>query len=452
MARGTRQALQGGAAVAALAGLLGGAVVMAAAGAALANGPAPQEQDAAADTAGNSAPEARQAAEAAGTAAAGEAEGAGAVSAGPVTAGLAGGGDALWPNSFGASLLADLAAHAGSGENLAISPLSLALALTMTAQGASGETAADYAAALGYGDADEAAAWLSSLRATLVRDGAGPGGMVVALANGLWAAPDLPLMPGFVETLRREFAAEVAAADFTAPETVDSLNAWFAEGTRGMIPRLFDTLPADTRIVLGNALYMKGDWLLPFDPERTAPAPFARGDGETGEVAMMHASGLSLMHRADEAHQAVLMPFADPDFEAMLILPAEGMTPEALLARPGLLEAAGFRPREGRLALPRLELEAGGDMSEALRRAGLFASQDYAALSAEPLVFDMVVHRTALVLDETGAEAAAATGVVGVRSSAPVDGFDLSFDRPFLLALRHVESESVLYLARVAAP
>ncbi|MCC6006312.1 MAG: hypothetical protein JJU40_01390 [Rhodobacteraceae bacterium] len=358
---------------------------------------------------------------------------------------------APWPNAFGAALLADLAAGAEGDANIALSPRSLAMALTMTARGAGEGTAREYADVLGYDDAAGAAAWLGALAAELSREGEGEGAMIVALANGLWSAPDLPLHPAFADAARADFGAEVARVDFDAPETVAVLNGWFADQTRGMIPQLFDQLPADTRIVLGNALYLKGSWLLPFDPEATEPAPFHAASGDPREVAMMHQAGMSLMVRTREDHSAVLMPFADPDFEAMLILPAEGVVPEALLAQPGLLEAVGFRPGEGRLALPRLDIAAGGDMSDVLRAAGLFASQDYADLSPEPLVFDTVVHRTALVLDETGAEAAAATGVVGVRSSAP-NGFDLVFDRPFLLALRHVPSETVLYLARVAAP
>lgn len=354
-----------------------------------------------------------------------------------------------WVNPLGRELLAVLFAEAGADANILVSPLSLATALTMTALGASGTTAAEYAGVLGYDDPETAAKGLGALASELERSGEA---MVFRMANGLWLAPDLGLRPDFAAAQTERFGAEISQTDFSDPGTVDRLNAWFAEATEGMIPDLFDRLPEDTRIVLGNALYMKGGWLDPFDPEATEPGPFHLASGDVREAAMMRHARIALLHRETAAHSAVLLPFADPDFELLLALPAEGGSPEALLAEPEFLDMAGFRIREGRLVLPRLDLDLGGDITAALKALGLFATQDYALLAEEPLEIAQVVHRTALRLDEAGAEAAAATGVVGVRSSAPAASFDLVFDRPFLLGLRHVPSGSFLFLGRIGAP
>ena len=399
--------------------------------------------------------------------------------------GMAGDRAAHWVNGFGVNLLRALleeSAHA----NTLLSPLSLATALTMTAQGAAGATTDAFAQVLGYGagEATSAAQALAALNVELERENTD---LTLRQGNGLWLAPDLALHEAFAAQQREHFGAEVASADFTDPATLEAINTWFAERTSDRIPRLLDRLSDDTRIVLGNALYVKGRWQMPFDPAQTRPQSFHRADGHTTEVAMMHLDTTEFLYREDAEHQALRLPFADPEFELLLALPAPG-APVAELLRPGasdsaddapsgsgentdaglsaaapgsatgsaglpeVLSGVGFRPRPGRLELPRFDLGTGGDLSEILQRMGLFQSQDFSRMAAEPLVFGPVVHKVAFAVDEAGAEAAAATAVVGVRSARPREPFAMVLDRPFLLGLQHGPSGTWLFLGRVGAP
>lgn len=359
-----------------------------------------------------------------------------------------------WVNAFGVDVLRALLADTQE-PNVLISPLSLATALAMAGQGADGVTAEAFGRVLGYGDdAVRAGRALADLNDDLVRVRQD---MTLRQANGLWLAGDLTLQPQFAADQDALFKAVVESVDFEDPRTVEAINAWFAEQTADMIPRLLDRLGPDTRIVLGNALYLKGRWLHSFDPERTEEAPFHTPGGET-PVAMMHLDKTTLAYREDGSAQSVLLPFADTDYELAVILPRPGVSVNDLLAAnapdktPAFLSMNGFRPQPGILALPRLDLHLGGDLTALLTGLGLFEGQNFSRMAQEPLVLDQVVHKVAFTVDEAGAEAAAATAVSMARSTMPLKPFEMTVNRPFLTALRHAPSNTLLFVGWVGKP
>jgi serpin B len=124
-----------------------------------------------------------------------------------------------------------------------------------------------------------------------------------------------------------------------------------------------------------------------------------------------------------------------------------------------LVEA--LEPREGTVRLPRFEFASGFRLGDALRTLGMtdaFDPQaaDFSGMVAEDasrrLAVDEVYHDTFLRVDETGTEAAAATGVVMVETSAPLEPFEFVADRPFLFAIRDRPTDTVVFLGRVVDP
>lgn len=163
------------------------------------------------------------------------------------------------------------------------------------------------------------------------------------------------------------------------------------------------------------------------------------------------------LHRESGDHQALRLPFMDPDFEVLVVLPDRNTSVIALLADiddntrlPNVLGTGGFRPSVVRLALPRFDVNVGGDLGAVLRELGLFHSQDGGRMAVEPLEFGPVVHKVAFAIDELGAEAAAATAVIGIRSAR--QRFEVVLDRPFLLGLQHRPTGTWLFLGRIGAP
>ena len=112
----------------------------------------------------------------------------------------------------------------------------------------------------------------------------------------------------------------------------------------------------------------------------------------------------------------------------------------------------------GDLALPRVTLDEEASLLPALRALGLAVALDeryaFAGIAAPPPALTRVVHRTMLVLDEQGTEAAAATAAVMTTRAAIVDdeGFEMRVDRPFALAVRHRATGALLFAAWIANP
>ena len=66
-----------------------------------------------------------------------------------------------------------------------------------------------------------------------------------------------------------------------------------------------------------------------------------------------------------------------------------------------------------------------------------------------------MIHKTRLVVDEAGAEGAAATAVVMETTSAriaPSDNFTFRADRPFWLLLRERTTGAPIFMGYVATP
>jgi serpin B len=78
---------------------------------------------------------------------------------------------------------------------------------------------------------------------------------------------------------------------------------------------------------------------------------------------------------------------------------------------------------------------------------------DFSGITKEQaLQVSAVIHQANIDVDEKGTEAAAATAVVMRATAMPAEPVTLTVDRPFLFALRDVESGAVLFLGRIADP
>ena len=176
----------------------------------------------------------------------------------------------------------------------------------------------------------------------------------------------------------------------------------------------------------------------------------------------MQAESLPARYREDGDYQAVALPYGEGDFVAVVVLPREGLEPAAALrglaADPSWVGGAGFHRAAGYLALPRVTLHGEASLLPVLRGIGLASALEdpnaFAGIAAPAPVLSRVVHRAMLVLDETGTEAAAATAaIMTTRAAIPQeDGFEMVVDRPFLLAVRHRVTGTLLFTAWVADP
>ena len=136
--------------------------------------------------------------------------------------------------SFGLSLLQG----ARSTENgpVLLSPLSTALALSMAANGADGDTLAQFETVLGGGVPLEE---LNAACAQLLSGYENLGGSTECLiANSLWSDPEGMIREDFIGKCQGIFDAQVFSQDLSAPSVVPAVNGWVSDHTNGMIPRI----------------------------------------------------------------------------------------------------------------------------------------------------------------------------------------------------------------------
>src|SRR5438093_1169857 len=160
--------------------------------------------------------------------------------------------------------------------NLFVSPLSVAMALGMTYNGAAGTTEEAMRRTLelegmSLSEVNEASRSLIALLRGL------DPGVRFLIGNSIWYREGFAVEQPFLDTNRTYFDAEVAALDFASPAAPQRINDWVTRRTQGLITEIVPSpIPEGAVMYLINAIYFKGDWSQRFDRERTKTASFHR--------------------------------------------------------------------------------------------------------------------------------------------------------------------------------
>lgn len=111
---------------------------------------------------------------------------------------------------------------------------------------------------------------------------------------------------------------------------------------------------------------------------------------------------------------------------------------------------------EVELYLPKLKMEENYDLTSTLSNMGIQnafdpVQADFTRMSAKKDLFiSKVIHKAFAEVSEEGTEAAAATGVLVMRSRTPRVTFKA--DHPFLFFIRHNKSKTILFFGRLCSP
>ena len=338
--------------------------------------------------------------------------------------------------------------------NVFVSPLSAAVALAMTAQGAAGETELAMRRTLGFADRslEEMGAGYRELLALLVRLDTS---VTLRSANAIWYRSGFPFEASFVDATRRLFDADVRAADFVDVRgTLAAINGWARERTNGRIETVLDDISDDHVMFLLNALYFKGAWRDRFDARRTTTEPFATSRGGTAPVPLMRRDGEAAWARGD-GFQAVDLPYGNAAFSMTVLLPDSGRTADALAAsltpEAWTTTIQRLQPAVVDLALPRFRFSTEHLLNAPLTTLGMgaiFAGADFSRMSPARLEVDFVKQNAFVEVNEEGTEAAAVT-TIGIRVVSAPARVTMRVDRPFVFAIRERLTGAVLFVGKV---
>lgn len=363
-------------------------------------------------------------------------------------------------NAFAFRLLNRIAAT-DEAPNLFISPLSVGMALGMAYNGAAGGTREAMATTLGLEglSLDDVNAGYRSV-IDLLRD-LDPT-VEFTIANSIWHRLQISLAPAFLERTATYFDATVQGLDFADPAAAATINDWVSDQTRGRIDEIVTPpIPEETIAYLVNAIYFKGSWTSRFDRDRTASGTFLRPDGTTRSVPLMHTEDPIPLFVAWHGDLMIgELPYGGGAYRMTIVVPQDPAALEGLVA--GLTQTqwdawvASLDSTELDVVLPKFTMEYERDLATDLAALGMEVAfcdnpaADFTAMYPDGgACISAVKHKTFVLVDEEGTEAAAVTSVeVGVTSLPPM----FVVDRPFLFAIREALSGTILFMGTITDP
>lgn len=348
------------------------------------------------------------------------------------------------------------------GENVFFSPQSIRTAFSVLYEGAGGRTASQISDAL-HIDAD-ADVRRGEERRTADSLAGRNDSSEIALANALWIDDGFSLYDSYREAAQGTYGAGVDTVDFAeAAAAAGRINGWASSSTSGLIKELIDEGDVNRRtaMVITNAIYFRGEWALPFPMHATQEGPFTKEDGSAARADFMTVKG-DFEHVAYDGYQVLRIPYKGDRLSMLVVLPddagslgrvADGLSAGALAAWLDDMEE-----RKLLVTIPKFTVDDRHDLARIMKSMGVTDAFDENEADLPGIGFHKdggnlyvgsATHAAHVSVDEVGTEAAAATGIVVNRISAPPS---FVADRPFMFLVHDVETGAILFMGSISDP
>lgn len=320
-----------------------------------------------------------------------------------------------------------------------VSPLSVIVALGMTANGANGETKEEFEKLFGF-SVDEANAYLYTLAHSLYNgDGA-----KVELANSIWFGKDgrIAVHDDFLQVNKNYYDAQAYEEDFFSQKTVDKINKWVSKHTDKMIDQIIDSIDPDTVMMLINALVFDALWSKPYENFQCQNGTFNAYDKSKNDATFMRSEETLIRTK----NAVGFRKYYKNGYEFVAMLP-DGDVFDYVNSLSGkelgeiLSGKQNDYSRVAKAYLPKFEYDYDVSLYKALESMGLkkaFSSSeaDLSGIGSSPwgnLYIGDVLHKTHIEMTQAGTRAAAVTAVeILAESAAPKKTVDVKLDRPFV--------------------
>lgn len=368
-------------------------------------------------------------------------------------------------NRFGLDIYKHLSKKATG--NIFISPFSISTALSMTYAGADNQTAKEIQQTFYFEDNTPVfhSNYGNYLNTLLVN---ADGAIDLNIANRLWGEQSFTFLNDFIEINKKDYQSPLEKVDFFLnPENSRQvINNWVSNQTHQKIKDLIPkgSINSETKLVLTNAIYFKGDWKYQFKEKNTKEKTFNLEDGTTTKASFMQRT-MPLEYLETLDFQMVRIPYKGDKHSMLVVLPKEGVTlssvEDSLHSKVVHYTSSGYMP-EINLELPKFKMTIPLKLTTVLKDMGMSSAFDrgraeFSKMSSERRLFiSDVVHKAFIDVNEEGTEAAAATAVVmkaeseiGNQRTKPID---FIANRPFVFFIVDNETSAILFVGRVATP
>ena len=336
----------------------------------------------------------------------------------------------------------------GAGnDNIVYSPLSLYMALGMTAEAADGDSRGQILTALGYEDIDSLRKAARSVWQSNYSD---DGLAKCLLASSMWLRDGFSYRQATLDSIAGNYYASSFSGDPADSDYSLSLQDWLNEQTDGLLSDYVSDIELDpmTVLTLASTVNYCAKWQVRFDEEKTAPSVFHSPSGDV-QCDFLNAERLTEYYWGDSFGSVSLS--LNGSGEMRLILPDEGVSPEELLCDAqamaylthcGSDDYANSRFVSVTLSVPKFDISSGADLEAGLIKLGITdifsgADADFSPLSDSPegIFVSQARQDNRVMIDEDGCRAVSLTYMMHSGAVYTDEHVDLILDRPFIFEI-----------------
>lgn len=332
-------------------------------------------------------------------------------------------------------------------KNLIISPISVYQILSLTANGAKGETLKQMLKALSSDELLD----LNKINLGILK--AVKQFTSIEIANAVFT--------NFKPINKFTNMAYTYEATIQGLRDAAQINDWCDAKTHGKIKKIIDSIEPNTMMILLNAVYFKGVWKKEFDPKNTKKKAFYNlGDKNNEALVDMMNIQEAFKYYEDSTVQIIEIPFTKDSASAIIMLPNVGIDINTFISELDDQKLQKYLsylfPEKVDLTLPKFELEFESQLTDALQNLGMKdafgGDADLSGMKRERDIYiSKVIQKTYLKVDENGAEAAAATAVI-IKTKSISREKRMVINRPFLMFLKSSalpENTDILFAAKI---
>jgi len=283
------------------------------------------------------------------------------------------------------------------------------------------------------------------------------------VSNAIWLDKSLQVKSRYRKSVSEKYFADFKRTEFANTElAVSDINNWVSEKTNQKINKIVSAanLNPDTKLLISNAVYFKGEWLDKFEKRMTHSDVFFASTEDQYKVNFMENKEI-LHYFENEEYQFISKPYKSSDMSFCILLPKKLFGIEAIEKKmcndffDKILDSTYYA--KAFLYIPKIELESSYELDDALKNVGLKSAftkeADFSGITNEkPLMLGRVLHKTWIELDEEKTEAAAATSTILVGAGT-IDAFKVfNADHPFVFFILDNSSRAILFMGRYAIP
>lgn len=336
--------------------------------------------------------------------------------------------------------------------NALISPFSVMVALSMTANGAGGNTLSEMEKVLGKNIDIET---LNKYLYTYIESLYSGEKCKLSVANSIWLrdTASLSVKKNFLQKNMDYYNAAIYKSMFDAKGVAD-INSWVKKHTDGMIEKLVDKIDDDTMMLLINAVAFDAEWAKKYDVIYEGNFTSFAGDRRT--VEMMRS--LEEKYIDDGSATGFIKEYKGGKYSFVAILPnsediysyVENMTEESI---EKLLSGVSYEPVK--TEMPKFSSDFSISMEECLKDMGIKDAfspiADFSEMAENNLSISRVIHKTHITVNEKGTKAAAVTGVTMKNTAVapPVPTKEVVLDRPFVYMIIDNENHMPIFIGMV---